>query len=152
MWNIKHWSHEEYMIKLNKAKAMFSYAVDLAEQQHALNCGFVIEHPACATSWSMPCVAELAAKNGCRFTMFDQCAVGLVSPTGEPMKKRTKFLSNLDTVHTRFSARQCQCQTPHRVIQGSAEGVRLSVWSQRYPEGLCALLVEAAAATAAAGP
>jgi len=149
MWNLKHWTKEEHQERLRKAQDLFVYSCELAEQQNRLGKGFVIEHPATASSWSMQCAVDLASKPNCRFTVFDQCAVGLVAPNGEPMKKRTRFLSNLNSVDTRFRAQQCHCEVPHRTIQGNVQGIRLSVWSQRYPPGLCNLLVEAAAATAA---
>ena len=145
MWNRDKWTPEEYAVRREAAECMFDYALDLAADMELVGRGFVLEHPAPASSWERPKAQALLATPNIRATNFDQCATGLLSPSGAPMKKRTKLLSNVGPIHTLFAQRQCSCVTQHRTIQGSEWGVQLSTWAQRYPDPMCNLIVQAAA-------
>lgn len=129
--------------RMANAKVMFDYSVDLCFQQHVRGRFFILEHPAPASSWSTPRAQRLQQYAGVRGTNFDQCAVGLKSPSGAPMKKKTKLVSNIDAIHQLFGECQCSCTEPHRTIQGSDRGVKVSTWSQKYPREMCALMVRA---------
>jgi len=143
MWNVDKWTPEEYESRMADAEAMFDCSLDLCEDQHARGRGCVLEHPTPASSWKRDKARRVMAIPGFRRTNFDQCATGLVSPSNEPMKKRTSLLSNMVSIHGLFSQRQCTCAVPHRTIQGSDQGQRLSTFAQRYPETMCNVLVQA---------
>ena len=143
MWNVDKWTPEEYTSRMADAEAMFDYSLDLCEDQHARGRGCVLEHPAPASSWKRDKARRIMAIPGFSRTNFDQCATGLVSPSNEPMKKRTSLLSNMVSIQDLFSQRQCNCTVPHRTIQGSDQGLRLSTFAQRYPDIMCNVLVQA---------
>eukprot|EP00969_Alexandrium_andersonii_P240400 10612941-Alexandrium_andersonii.AAC.1 len=71
----------------------------MASKQMAAGRAFLFEHPASATSWSLPSITEVASVEGVSKSTFDQCVFGLVSPASadgqcKPIRKRTTFLSN----------------------------------------------------------
>ena len=145
MWNRKLWTPEEYHDRMQKAELMFNYAMELAAIQVRGGRNFVLENPNAASSWQLQSVqSALVDWNNAQFVSFDQCRLGLVSPLGNPIKKRTRFLTNCSRVVHHFSMMQCQCENPHTRVQGSEAGRRLSTWCQVYPRELCDLLVTAA--------
>ena len=140
---MKLWSEEEQDERMRKAKLMFNFALELCLLQSRNGSGFVLENPVAASSWQLPLVQQgLAEWPGTQFVSFDQCRLGLLSPLGGPIKKRTRFLTNVPSVVHHFNQMQCTCVRPHTRVQGSESGQRLSTWSQFYPEGMCDLLVQ----------
>ena len=68
-----------------------------------MNMGFFChEPPARATSWKKDSVMHVASLPGFSITVFSQCAFGLKTPMGKPMKKETALLSNIPAVHALF--------------------------------------------------
>lgn len=144
MWNVKLWTEEEYDDRMAKAELMFNYALELCELQSSKQLGFALENPVAASSWNLPRVTDALRLQNTRFVNFDQCRLGLTSPLGAPIKKRTRFLTNAAPVAQTFSLMQCNCTVPHTVVQGQELGHSLSTWSQIYPRGLSTALVQAA--------
>lgn len=64
---------------------------------------------------------------------FHQCAFGLVSPNGAPMLKPTIIMTNHPGLHAKFNNVFCKCKEPHRVIESSENGVKLSSFASVYP-------------------
>ena len=60
--------------------------------------GFVFEHPAGATSWNNPSLQSLIAMDCVLSVDFDQCATDLRGPNGQPIRKRTRLVSNMPSV------------------------------------------------------
>ena len=87
-------------------------------------------------------MVDLANLDGVASIDFDQCATGLVGPNGQPIKKRTKLLTNVPEVLERFAGRQCTCAVAHLRIEGSCLGVPLSKYCQVYTPKLCDELLE----------
>ena len=119
-------------------------AMDLAARQVASGRYFVFEHPATAKSWATDEVRNVAALPGVRIVTFDQCRYGLVSPGGEPLRKRTSFMTNCSFVAEAFDGLLCQCDQPHRQIVGHERGHMLSAWATLYPAPLCRELARCA--------
>ena len=66
---------------------------------------------------------------------------GLVCPEGHPLQKRTVFLSNsLMLVQPLAKLCKGKHKKPHRRIEGSVKGHRLSTWSQAWPKRMCSLI------------
>jgi hypothetical protein len=145
MWNRKLWSEAEYAERMRVAELMFNYAMELCLIQSRNGLYFTLENPVAASSWGLPLVQEaLGNWANTQSVNFDQCRLGLVSPSGRAIKKRTKFLTNSARVVHHFSQMQCHCVTPHMRVQGNEGRHRLSTWCQVYPEAMCDLLVTAA--------
>ena len=71
----------------------------------------------------------------------DQCVHGLVCPEGHPLQERTVFLSNsLMLVQPLAKFCKGKHKLPHRRIEGSVKGHRLSTWSQAWPKRMCSLI------------
>ena len=140
--NRHHYSEETIARRSHDAGELLGYAMRCCREQLKCGRGFVFEHPVGATSWNAPAVQSLMAIDGVEVVDFDQCAIGLRGPTGQPIKKRTRFLSNVPTIIETFSGVQCACFVPHLVCEGSCMGVRLSRHCQVYNPMLVDLLLD----------
>ena len=94
---------------------------------------FVFEHPQGASSWSYPCVKRIAAHATVHKVTMDMCRFGLVSPGGQPMRKRTTIMTNCMALVARLQGMTCACTVPHLIVQGSEQGVKLCERASRYP-------------------
>eukprot|EP00971_Amphidinium_carterae_P194347 3856377-Amphidinium_carterae.4 len=119
----------------------------------ALSQGFVFEHPAGASSWKEKEVQDLRSQAGVFAPTFDMCRFGMRAPgallddSGEsiylPLRKRTRFLTNMICVDASFREKYCSCSTvsmngqatKHYRIQGQLGGTRVSTHAQQYPAG-----------------
>ena len=115
----------------------------LADLQESEGRGWVLEHPDTAKSWANAKVQE-RLQHGSYVARFDQCCFGLVSKvTRTPMKKRTRFMTNILHLWNRFHSKFCDHHHDHVTVQGSEGGEKRSVWAQRYPPALCEIAVDA---------
>eukprot|EP00438_Fugacium_kawagutii_P010346 Skav210917 [mRNA] locus=scaffold4127:40486:41746:+ [translate_table: standard] len=144
MWNFKKMSPKMIAARRKEAHAMVSQAVDSCKEQHDSERFFVFEHPNRASSWRTTKLKQAIRWPGTYTVDFDQCSLGLVSPLGQPMKKRTRLFTNSRVVVKRFAHCQCRCETEHRRIQGSECGVQLSKHAQCYPPNMVRLLLQCA--------
>ena len=66
---------------------------------------------------------------------FDQCQFGLVSKeTRTPVKKRTRVLTNCQTIFNSLHKKDCPGDHAHQIISGSEGGCKRSVAAQEYPQ------------------
>ena len=72
---------------------------------------------------------------------FPQCAVGLVSPEGDPLRKWTTLWANSPWLIKPFRHLGCNCQM-HGEIAGSYRGVLRSKLAQVWPRDMCRRIVE----------
>ena len=70
------------------------FSCRLYAQQIERGCYFLHEHPDGATSWDLPCLRKLVAMQGVKRITGDQCQMGRETEAGEPIRKRTGFVSN----------------------------------------------------------
>ena len=103
----------------------------------------VLEHPWLASSWALSITEEVANTPGVFQTIFDQCLLGLVTTAEQkPVRKRTRFLSNLQTLEICFSTR-CTPETcshlpvEHAWLQGREGGASRCRSAQVYPADFC---------------
>ena len=69
---------------------LLTFALSLAQAQIDGKRFFYFEHPALASSWRHPAVVSFVGANPSVSTVnFPQCAFGLTSPDGLPMRKLT---------------------------------------------------------------
>ena len=144
MYSILTWSFQHgrtpadmWNAKMRDASALLTLAMQLAARQVSPGRYFVFEHPATAKSWHTVVVQNVAALTGVRVVTFDQCRYGLVSPGGQPLRKRTSFMTNCSFVAEAFDGKRCQCKERHRQIIGAERGRCLSAWAAHYPPALC---------------
>ena len=85
----------------------------------------VLEHPSQATSWSLPATRRLLQSNmAINLYIFDQCLLGLrTAVQGDPMRKRTKFMSNLPGLPAQGFNTRCTAETCNHIP-------RVHVWCQ----------------------
>ena len=115
----------------------------LADLQETQGGGWAFEHPDSAKSWRNKKVED-ARQRGALMARFDQCMFGLVSKVDKtPMRKRTRFMTNMHELHAVFHRKFCDCSHDHVAVQGSEGGERRSVWAQRYPPAMCKAAVSA---------
>lgn len=144
MWNFKKMSKAERQRRKKAAFKMVDQAWQSCLTQHDNAKLFCFEHPANATSWSITLLKEKMHTDQTYTVLFDQCAVGLKSPLGAPMKKRTRLWTNSPGICQVFSSKQCNCTVEHRRIEGSEGGFKLSKWAQKYPPMMVKCLLEGA--------
>ena len=88
----------------------------------------------------------MANRKGNFVAVFDQCQFGLRSPRGNPMQKRTRFLTNLKPLYEALNGKVCDHSHEHDKIEGSQDGIKLSVHAQTYPdqlvETICRLVLD----------
>eukprot|EP00435_Cladocopium_sp_Y103_P058695 s693_g20.t1 len=144
MWNFKKMHRLVKALKKKRAFTMVENSVDSALVQHHAERLFCFEHPARATSWKTTVLKEKLKLAGTYEVCFDQCAVGLVSPLGQPMQKKTRLWTNSPGIVEIFQQKQCSCQVEHRRIEGSECGYKLSKWAQKYPDKMVKCLLEGA--------
>ena len=76
-----------------------AHAAECCRVQHNQGRLFGLEHPASAISWKQDVSTDLAALPGVYAVTFDQCMIGLKSPSGRPMRKRTRILTISGTMY-----------------------------------------------------
>ena len=146
--NFEKMNKKKVQTRMDEAIFFLNLTALIAETQMAMGNYFCIEHPQTASSWKHDSWQKLAQIPQCQITDFDQCTVGLRCPeSGLPIKKRTRLLSNAPQVRQMFQGRQCSCTGPHKQIEGSACGMKLSEHCQTYPFEFCQLLCQAVIAT-----
>ena len=122
------------------------YATQCAKKQLARRARFMFEHPQRATSWrDVKSLRALCKTPGVQAVDFDMCSVGLVSPSGQAMRKRTRIITNCKHLADKLQLCQCPRDHIHQPIDGSDQGHSLSRWAQCYPPALVRILAESAA-------
>ena len=133
-------SHQ-HQRSLQNGIACSRFAAAVAEEQLRHHRHYVLENPAGSSLFTRPEWVMLRRRYQLHEVVFPQCAVGLVSPGGRPIKKMTvMWASDLRLVRG-LQGMECQCQVPHQVIEGSERGHPLSSWAQQWPLRLCHRLI-----------
>ena len=65
---------------------------------------------------------------------FDMCQFGLRSPSGIAMKKRTRFMTNSQSVYNALNGHFCDGSHEHQPIEGQEGGIKRSASAQTYPD------------------
>ena len=115
------------------------FAMALGNMQQNAHRYWVFEHPDTASSWDTNnSVLAMSDREGVRQCRFDQCTMGLVDTHGNPMRKRTRFMTNSPTIIRNFAGRFCKCAPgEHTRIHGSQNGMVLSSLAQQYTSEMC---------------
>ena len=127
-----------------QAVGYIEHSMDAAQIQIQKKNFFMYEHPWKARSWSLAAVQAVAHLESVILIDFDMCACGMVSPAGQPVRKRTRIMTNDPILASRLQSKQCPRNHQHRPIEGSELGYSMSKWCQKYPPGLVDLLSRAA--------
>ena len=133
-------------LRMAAALAMWQFALDVAWYQVMHGGLFLVEHPATASSWELPQTSNVLHQyvSEVKIVKFDQCRFDLKSPlTKQPMKKRTKFMTNSPATIRRFGGVMCTCLKKHKIIMGHEGRYKLSTWCQTYPTKMCKEMVRA---------
>ena len=134
----------KYQRRRAEADRLLQFSLEIAEYQRRQNLWFLLEHPDGAASWETDAVRRLCGGAGVIVSRFDQCRFGLRCPgTGEPIRKRTRFVHNLPEIDRVFGHAFCTCSTNHRQIQGSEAGVQLSSHCESYPPDMVTAMLSA---------
>ena len=145
LWDIKKMSKDVFNSKWEEGVLHVSHAMACAKCQLLHNRFFAYEHPAGASSWSLPDVQEVQSMSGVYTVVVDMCMMGLVSKVDQqPMRKRTRIMTNCGALVRSLQGKLCDKTHDHQTIQGSEGGVRRSSWAQIYPQPFAALVAEAA--------
>ena len=101
---------------------------------------FLHEHPAWATSWDVPCIRHVAGMPGVDQVVGDQCQYDKTTPSGNPMKKPTRWMSNAPML-LRALGKRCRglhgrCSRPGGGTHEACSG-KIARWAAVYPFELC---------------
>eukprot|EP00971_Amphidinium_carterae_P325069 6455158-Amphidinium_carterae.2 len=134
-WNSSH----------NNGIACSKFAAAVIELQMAAGRHFVLENPRGSMLFDRPEWQRIRSQYHIEEVHIDQCALGLHSPLGHPIRKATTLWASSRALLSLLHGLRdvlCRCQKPHRQIAGSEAGVRLSRWAQQWPVQLCRRLVD----------
>ena len=143
LWNFKKLPPQRVAAIWRKGMVYLAHAAECCRVQHNQGRLFGLEHPASATSWKQDVITDLAALPGVYAVTFDQCMLGIKSPSGRPMRKRTRILTNSKHLVAQFSNLHCDKSHEHCLIQGSECGIKLSTFAQIYPREMCLRIAKA---------
>ena len=133
----------EWDTRMNDALIHMRYSVDTCKLQVDNGCFFAHEHPVDASSWQLPEIDVLRQLPNVGEVVFDQCRLGLRSPSGEPLRKRTRIMTNAPGIVANLVNMQCNCpRGSHVTISGCQLGITISKFSQRYPPAFVRALVD----------
>jgi hypothetical protein len=132
--NHKRMSTEEVRRRKVEAETLMGFAIEVYEHQLRHGRHFLHEHPASATSWALPKMAELRKKKGVGEVVGHLCQYGLTTQAGgdkAPALKPTRFLSSAEEV-LKLLGRKCTREHKHqRLAQGRTRDAAV------YPPELC---------------
>lgn len=128
--------------ELQKATMNVEFCMFLAEEQHRHDRGFVMEHPWASSVKKLKRVQDVA--RFAKFARFDQCQFGLKSKVlCTAHLKPTFFLTNIESVYSKFHGVRCQGGHDHAILEGHEGGQKRTAHAQCYPIELCTALCEA---------
>ena len=140
LWNRKRMTERVYEQRMAIATTYMEHSMMAAAMQCEKGLYFMLEHPQKASSWCLACVDGVRRLPGVMCVDFDMCAVGMVSPLGSPIRKRTRVMTNSKSLANILRCKQCSRDHKHRQIKGQELGHSLGKWCQVYPEPLCEIL------------
>ena len=142
--NMHHYSEETIAERRHAADTLLGYGIRCCKEQLSWQRGFVFEHPSGATSWNHPALKSLIAMDSVLSVDFDQCATDLRGPNGQPIRKRTRLVSNMPCVIDAFADLQCDCRKPHLTLESRCMGIQLSKYCQVYTPLLVDIILDCA--------
>lgn len=140
LWNMKKIPPDVWAVRLGEATEHIEFSMRAARKQIERKKRFAYEHPWKASSSKLPCVESVRDSPSVMTIDFDMCACGMKSPMNEPIRKRTRIMTNSTSLVAQLRRRQCPRNHTHRQIKGSQLGHSLSRWCQVYPEDLANIL------------
>ena len=134
---------DQHIIELRKARKLLQFCVRICQLCHQLKISYVFEHPWTSTSWNEPCLRNLVARTDNYLVKTDQCQFGLATPQGQPMRKRSGFLTNHKAIAEALD-RLCPRDHEHQQIIGKDKitGKNFSTLAQRYPDELVQVILK----------
>ena len=124
-----------------------THAMKCCKLQHSEGRFWALEHPQTVSSWGQAVTQDVLSLPGAQTMDFDQCMLGLKSPYGTPMRKRTRIMTNCPQLVEAFRGIKCDRNHIHKAIEGSEGGKRLSTHAQVYPDGMVKLIAGVVMAT-----
>ena len=126
--------------RMTQAIGFIRHCMAAARLQSQKGKRWMFEHPWKASSWGLECVQTVRALPNTWTVDFDMCAVGMRSPKGTPVKKRTRIMTNCPLLVKNLKGKQCPRDHEHRAVEGSELGKKMSTWCQIYPPELVSIL------------
>ena len=102
---------------------------------------FLCENPAGSELFQLPAYIAPQRDFPIGEITFPQCQVGLVSPEGLPILKRTTLWSNAEELLVPFHGLACSCRQ-HGCLEGAYKGISRSKLAQVWPIEMCKRIVE----------
>ena len=124
------------------AQVLFDFAMELCRDQVRRGGLFLHEHPWCCDSWSEGTAQQMKQMPGVVVVRGDQCQFGLTDHAGEPMRKRSGFMTNSLEI-ARALQRTCPGDHEHQAVLGAVGGEKRSAQAARYPRPMVRAILSA---------
>ena len=131
----------EYIKKINQTRILLRFAIRISNLILDYGGKFVFEHPLSCKAWPQKEVQELIKRTDVQLVRSDQCAFGLVSPSGEAMMKPTGWATNSVGIWQALN-RRCDQSREHQHTLGSEAGRSRSRHAQEYPTPLVRAIIQ----------
>lgn len=137
IWSKDPKKFDQHVKELRKAIRLLQFCTKICLLCHSLGLSFVFERPWSASSWNEPCLQRLIQHDDFLLARVDQCMFGLTTTQGEPMRKRSGFLTNSLHIAQQLNS-TCDGSHSHELVMGRDRGAPMnrSRLAQRYPAGL----------------
>ena len=142
LWNRKKIDPAIWDARWAQAVGFLEHCMTAARLQSENKQRWMFEHPWKASSWGLDCVQSVRALPNVYTVDFDMCCVGMKSPKGTPVKKRTRIMTNCALLVKNLKGKQCPRDHEHRAVEGSELGKKMSTWCQIYPPELVSILAD----------
>ena len=127
-WN----SMQVYLRRLQEAKRLLRFGVEIALQICQDGGAFVFEHPLTSMAWGEREVQRLISLEQVILVKGDQCMYGLQDINGKFYRKPTGWLTNVKEIATQLNQR-CDHSHEHEHVLGSNSAGSRSLQAQHYP-------------------
>ena len=128
----------QVIIDREEGELQWNFSLETAEDQVKDGHHFGLEHPAGASTWSLPRTQRLLSRKDVALMTFDQCQFGLqVSPSGLTSRKSTKIATSNPWLAVTLLNAQCQREHEHAHLEGG-----LTKPAQVYPPAMCQAIAE----------
>eukprot|EP00971_Amphidinium_carterae_P349761 6491208-Amphidinium_carterae.2 len=131
-----------WQLSMQVGSACSRLASQLAAEQMRMGRHFIVEQPAGSTMFTRSEWQSLGQAQRIYKVSFPQCAVGLRSPLGRPIRKMTTLLASDAQLLRSFQTLRCECVQPHLPLAGTEAGVALTKWAATWPPALCQHIVQ----------
>lgn len=124
-----------WMEKRRQAEILLCFAVLVCIAVQEYGGVFLFEQPWSAQSWRHPCVSKFLQDESRILVRGDQCCFGQSDASGNPIRKRTGFVTNCREIAKTLN-KGCPGNHVHQPCMGSSNGVSRAKGAAKYTKAM----------------